>query len=106
MMITPCFFTSHTFIPDVTKAIHTDEQRRLTSPRIAAVEDIQPQHDARDDLFIDEGVTTDLIHSYGRSPRVVRRRDYAPRGYWPTHTSSRDFASPRPWPGSRALATT
>ena len=38
-------------------------------------------------MFIDEsGVTTDLLRRYGRSPRGVRLRDYAPCGHWQTHT--------------------
>jgi len=44
-------------------------------------------HDARAYIFIDEsGVTTDLLRRYGRSPRGVRLRDYAPCGHWQTHT--------------------
>ncbi len=38
-------------------------------------------------MFIDEsGVTTDLLRRYGRSPRGLRLRDYAPYGHWQTHT--------------------
>jgi transposase len=38
-------------------------------------------------VFIDEsGVTTDLLRRYGRSPRGVRLRDYAPYGHWQAHT--------------------
>jgi putative transposase len=44
-------------------------------------------HDAGGYIFIDEsGVTTDLLRRYGRSPRGVRLRDYAPYGHWQTHT--------------------
>jgi len=44
-------------------------------------------HDARGYVFVDEsGVTTDLIRRYGRSPRGLRLRDYAPYGHWQTHT--------------------
>lgn len=65
-----------------------DEQRR---PDVAAArrrwQDTQPLHDARGYVFIDEsGVTTDLLRRYGRSPRGVRLRDYAPYGHWQTHT--------------------
>jgi hypothetical protein len=43
-------------------------------------------HDARGYVFIDEsGVTTELIRRYGRSPRGLRLRDYAPYGHWQTH---------------------
>lgn len=50
-------------------------------------QDIQPLHDARAYIFIDEsGVTTDLLRRYGRSPRGVRLRDYSPYGHWQTHT--------------------
>lgn len=50
-------------------------------------QDTQALHDARAYIFIDEsGVTTDLLRRYGRSPRGVRLRDYAPYGHWHTHT--------------------
>jgi transposase len=46
-----------------------------------------PLHDARSYVFVDEsGVTTDLLRRYGRSPRGLRLRDYAPYGHWQTHT--------------------
>jgi transposase len=68
--------------------VHADEQRR---PDVAAArrrwQDTQSLHDARGYIFIDEsGVTTDLLRRYGRSPRGVRLRDYAPYGHWQTHT--------------------
>ena len=49
--------------------------------------DLQPLHDARGYVFVDEsGVTTDLLRRYGRSPRGARLRDYTPGGHWQTHT--------------------
>ena len=70
------------------KTVHADEQRR---PDVAAARRqwhiTQAVHDARAYIFIDEsGVTTDLVRRYGRSPRGVRLRDYAPCGHWQMHT--------------------
>jgi transposase len=46
-----------------------------------------PLRDVRRYVFIDEcGVTTDLLRRYGRCPRGLRLRDYAPGGHWQTHT--------------------
>jgi len=70
------------------KTVHADEQRR---PDVAAArrhwQATQPLHDARAFVFVDEsGVATDLLRRYGRSPRGMRLRDYAPFGHWQTHT--------------------
>ena len=47
----------------------------------------QPLWEAHRFHFVDEsGVTTDLIRRYGRSPKGVRLRDFAPCGHWETHT--------------------
>jgi transposase len=44
-------------------------------------------HDAAAYVFVDEsGVTTDLLRRYGRGPRGVRLRDFAPCGHWQTQT--------------------
>jgi transposase len=68
--------------------VFADEQRRTD---VAAARrqwhDTLTLHDARGYVFLDEsGVTTDLIRRYGRSPRGLRLRDYAPYGHWQTHT--------------------
>src|SRR6187549_4202285 len=48
---------------------------------------MQPPHDARQYVFLDEcGVTTDLLRRYGRSLRGTRLHDHAPCGHWQTHT--------------------
>src|SRR5262249_44367812 len=70
------------------KTVFADEQRRAD---VAALrrrwQDTLTLHDARGYVFIDEsGVTTDLLRRYGRSPRGLRLRDYAPYGHWQTHT--------------------
>jgi transposase len=48
---------------------------------------MQPVHDARQYVFVDEsGVTTDLLRRYARSRRGTRIGDHAPCSHWQTHT--------------------
>jgi transposase len=70
------------------QTVFADEQRRAdVATARRQWQDALAVHDARGYVFLDEsGITTDLIRRYGRRPRGLRLRDYAPYGHWQTHT--------------------